>query len=122
MVSPDDVKPSLILLDARRGRWEFPELKEIALKEYNYWEPEMVLVEAKASGMPLSDELRRAGIPITNYTITYLYKEKKSQNFIRGYHAILKNALFLPGVFLENTYENGKWIKKIPLHLGLIVE
>ena len=68
--SPDDMKPALILLDARRGRWEFPELKEIALKEYNYWEPEMVLVEAKASGMPLSDELRRAGIPITNYTPT----------------------------------------------------
>ena len=68
--SPDDMKPALILLDARRGRWDFPELKEIALKEYNYWEPEMVLVEAKASGMPLSDELRRTGIPITNYTPT----------------------------------------------------
>ena len=68
--SPDDVKPALILLDARRGRWEFPELKEIALKEYNYWEPEMVLIEAKASGLPLSDELRRSGIPITNYTPT----------------------------------------------------
>jgi predicted phage terminase large subunit-like protein len=68
--SPDGQRPALILLDARRGRWEFPELKEIALKEYNYWEPEMVLVEAKASGMPLSDELRRSGIPITNYTPT----------------------------------------------------
>ena len=68
--SPDDMKPALILLDARRGRWDFPELKEIALKEYNYWEPEMVLIEAKASGMPLSDELRRTGIPITNYTPT----------------------------------------------------
>jgi len=68
--SPDDMKPALILLDARRGRWEFPELKEIALKEYNYWEPEMVLIEAKASGLPLSDELRRSGIPITNYTPT----------------------------------------------------
>ena len=51
-------------------------------------------------------------IPVTNYTITYLYKEKKRQEFIRGYHAILKNALYLPGVFLENTYENGYWIKK----------
>ena len=68
--SPDDMKPALVLLDARRGRWDFPELKEIAVKEYNYWEPEMVLIEAKASGMPLSDELRRAGIPITNYTPT----------------------------------------------------
>ena len=68
--APDGERPALILLDARRGRWDFPELKEIALKEYNYWEPEMVLIEAKASGMPLSDELRRSGIPVTNYTPT----------------------------------------------------
>jgi len=68
--APDDERPALILLDARRGRWDFPELKEIALKEYNYWEPEMVLIEAKASGMPLTDELRRSGIPVTNYTPT----------------------------------------------------
>ncbi len=66
--SPDDARPALILLDAQRGRWDFPELKEIASEEYNYWEPEMVLIEAKASGMPLSDELRRIGIPVTNYT------------------------------------------------------
>ena len=68
--APDDHRASIMLLDARRGRWDFPELKEIALKEYNYWEPEMVLIEAKASGMPLTDELRRSGIPVTNYTPT----------------------------------------------------
>jgi len=68
--SPDEHRPALILLDAQRGRWDFPELKEVAHKEYNYWEPEMVLIEAKSSGMPLSDELRRSGIPVTNYTPT----------------------------------------------------
>tara|TARA_A100001011_G_scaffold394402_1_gene486739 strand:+ start:22 stop:1203 length:1182 start_codon:yes stop_codon:yes gene_type:complete len=51
-------------------------------------------------------------IPITNYTITYLYKEKHNIDFIRGYHAIFKDALYLPGVFLEHTYENGEWIKE----------
>lgn len=49
-------------------------------------------------------------IPVTHYTITYLYKDK-SKDFIRGYHAILKDALYLPDVFLENTYDNGTWIK-----------
>ena len=68
--APEDQRASLILLDARRGRYDFPELKDVALKEYNYWEPEMVLIEAKSSGMPLTDELRRAGIPVTNYTPT----------------------------------------------------
>ena len=48
-------------------------------------------------------------IPITNYTITYLYKDNTKQ-FIRGWHAILKDALYLPDVFLENTYNNGNWI------------
>jgi predicted phage terminase large subunit-like protein len=58
----------LILLDAQRGRWNFPELKEVALEEHDYWEPDMVIIEAKASGTPLTDELRRTGIPVMNYT------------------------------------------------------
>ena len=49
-------------------------------------------------------------IPISNYTVTYLYKDT-THNFIRGYHGILHNAFYLPEVFLENTYNNGKWIK-----------
>jgi len=48
--------------------------------------------------------------PITNYIITYLYKDK-SVKFIRGWHSILMNALYLSDVFLENTYDNGDWFK-----------
>ena len=67
--NPEDGGPDhIILMDARRGRWNFPELKEAAGEEYEYWEPDMVIVEAKASGMPLTDEMRRAGIPVMNYT------------------------------------------------------
>jgi predicted phage terminase large subunit-like protein len=58
----------LILLDAKKGRWDFPELKDIALDLFNYWEPETVIVEAKASGMPLTQELRQMGIPVVNFT------------------------------------------------------
>ena len=59
---------NIILMDACRGRWNFPELKEKALEENEYWQPDMMIVEAKATGTPLTDELRRAGIPIMNYT------------------------------------------------------
>ena len=59
---------NIILMDARRGRWNFPELKAVATEENEYWSPDMIIVEAKASGMPLTDELRRAGIPVMNYT------------------------------------------------------
>ena len=61
-------KPNLILLDAKRGRWNFPELKKKAMEEYKYWEPEAVLIEAKASGLPLTHELQKSGIPVINYT------------------------------------------------------
>jgi len=59
---------NLILLDARRGRWNFPELKEVAYEEHEYWEPDMVVVEAKATGTPLIDELRLRGIPALGFS------------------------------------------------------
>jgi phage terminase large subunit-like protein len=48
----DDEPDCVILLDAQKGRWDFPELKEIAMREYRYWDTDMVLIEAKASGTP----------------------------------------------------------------------
>jgi len=60
--------PAILLLDVKKGRWDFPELKEEALKQYKYWEPDTVIIEAKASGMPLTHELRQMGIPVVNYT------------------------------------------------------
>jgi predicted phage terminase large subunit-like protein len=58
---------ALILLDATRGRWDFPELKAEAMDQYKEYEPDMVLVEAQASGTPLTHELRAMGIPVVNY-------------------------------------------------------
>ena len=60
--------PNLILLDSKKGRWDFPELKEKAYEAYGYWDPDTVIVEAKASGTPLTDELRQIGIPVVNFT------------------------------------------------------
>lgn len=65
--TPDDPE-QLILIDAKKGRWDFPELKRVALELYRYWNPDCVLIEAKAAGMSLSQELRRTGIPVVNYS------------------------------------------------------
>tara|TARA_R110000803_G_scaffold49217_5_gene102369 strand:- start:758 stop:1588 length:831 start_codon:yes stop_codon:yes gene_type:complete len=65
---PEEGGPdNIILLDAQRGRWNFPELKEVAFDEHEYWEPDMVLVEAKATGTPLIQELRLRGIPALGF-------------------------------------------------------
>lgn len=64
----EDSAPNIILMDAKQGRWEFPELKRIAMDEYKYWEPETVLIESKAAGLPLTQELRSMGIPVVNFS------------------------------------------------------
>jgi len=64
----DGTENAVILLDASRHRVDFPELKKVALEEYKYWEPDIVLIEAKASGTPLTQELRKIGIPVQSYS------------------------------------------------------
>ena len=61
-------EPAIILLDAEKGRWEFPELKDAALRLYKDYDPDMVLIEQKASGTPLTHELRQMGIPVSTFT------------------------------------------------------
>jgi predicted phage terminase large subunit-like protein len=60
--------PQLILLDAFKDRMAFPELKTIALKHYKEWEPDAFIVEKKAAGAPLIQELRALGIPVQEFS------------------------------------------------------
>ena len=62
--------PHIILLDAIRGKYDFPELKAVAMDAYKYWEPETIVVEQKASGEPLTHEFRRMGIPVVPFVPT----------------------------------------------------
>jgi predicted phage terminase large subunit-like protein len=59
---------NIILLNSFKKRMEFPELKMRAYEEYKDWEPDSLIVEAKASGAPLVFELRAMGIPVQEYT------------------------------------------------------
>ena len=66
---PEEAGPmGLILLDVKKDRWDFPELKQVAYEQYKFWEPETVIIEAKATGTPLTHELRQMGIPVVNFT------------------------------------------------------
>ena len=67
-----DSPANLILLDAVKGRYEFPELRRLALQQYKYWQPESVIIEAKASGLPLMYELKTNG-----YTGYFLYSKQR---------------------------------------------
>ena len=64
----EDSGPNLILLDAVKERFEFPELRRVAMEQYQYWNPETIIIESKASGLPLTYELRKMGLPVVNFT------------------------------------------------------
>ena len=59
--------PNVILLDSFKKKLEFPELKEVAFKHYKEFNPDTLIVEAKASGQPLISELRQMGIPVQEF-------------------------------------------------------
>ena len=59
---------NIILLDAFKRRMEFPELKKLALELYKQWEPDTLIIEKRAAGAPLIYELRKIGVPLSEYT------------------------------------------------------
>lgn len=66
-ISEEDAKTNVILLNKVKGKYEFPELKVMAHEQYREWEPDSVVVESKASGYPLIDEMRRSGIFVQDF-------------------------------------------------------
>jgi predicted phage terminase large subunit-like protein len=60
--------PQVILLDAFKDRMTFPDLKATALKHWKEWEPDAFIVEKKAAGAPLIQELRATGIPVQEFS------------------------------------------------------
>jgi len=65
------IENKLYLLDMERGKWEFPDLKQVALRVWNKWKTGIngrpastFYVEDKTSGTGMIQELRKLGIPI----------------------------------------------------------
>jgi len=56
------------LLNSIKKRMEFPELKKLAMEEYAEWDPDAFIVEKKSAGTALYQEMRRMGLPVSEYT------------------------------------------------------
>ena len=63
----EDFTPNLILLGNIRGRFEYPELRKLAQKLYDEHRPDVCMVEKKASGQSLIQDMRRGGLPVMEY-------------------------------------------------------
>lgn len=57
-------EPNAILLNQVRGRWSFPELRREAKRQYELFKPDRVIIENKASGQSLIQDLKLNKLPI----------------------------------------------------------
>ena len=66
-IGQEDFVSHLILLGNIRGRFEYPELRKMAQKLYNQYKPDVCMIEKKASGQSLIQDMRRGGLPVMEY-------------------------------------------------------
>jgi predicted phage terminase large subunit-like protein len=72
------------MLDGFKERMEFPALKARAFEMYKEWQPDTLLIEAKASGLPLIHELRQMGVPVADFTPTRGTKMAPNDKIVRA--------------------------------------
>ena len=69
-------------MEGMNERLEFPELRANAIAAAQLWKPDKVLIEKKASGHSLAQELRRANLPVARIKV-------RDSKFVRAHAASL---------------------------------
>jgi predicted phage terminase large subunit-like protein len=93
---------NIILLNSIKQRLEFPDLKELVLREYKDWEPDAFIVEKKSNGAALYQEMRRMGVPLGEFT------PGKGQDKISRVNAV--SDLFRSGIVWA---PDKRWAKEV---------
>jgi predicted phage terminase large subunit-like protein len=93
---------NVILLNSIKKRLEYPELKDLVMEEYREWRPDSLLVEKKSNGAALYQELRRTGIPVSEFT------PGKGQDKISRVNAI--SDLFRSGIIWATDH---RWAQEV---------
>lgn len=70
---------NVIVLDAQKWKLEYSDLKIKALEKYKQFQPDTCIIEAKAAGLPLLNDMRKMGIPMSDYTPTSRTGDKLSR-------------------------------------------
>jgi predicted phage terminase large subunit-like protein len=63
----EGIASNIILLSNIRGRFEYPELRRKAQELFQEFRPDVCIIEKKASGQSLIQDMRRAGLPVLDY-------------------------------------------------------
>jgi predicted phage terminase large subunit-like protein len=63
----EDGQVNAIVIEMWYDRVTYPQLRKLAQESYDDWQPDAVLIEKKASGQSLLQDLRMAGVPVLAY-------------------------------------------------------
>ena len=95
----------MILLERMNRRLEFPELRSNAMEAARLWKPDKILIEKKASGHSLAQEMRRSNLPVSRILV-------RDSKFVRAHAASL--VLERGCVF----YVQRKWAEEVITQCG----
>lgn len=99
---------ALFLLDRYNERRDFPDLREDALGLYQRYQPDAVLIEPKATGKSVVQELRRRGVPVREYRVERTTRGRELSKVARAHAAAVTlwgGAVYYP--------EGMRWAREV---------
>jgi predicted phage terminase large subunit-like protein len=99
------VEGAFYLINLVRGRYEYPQLRRIAIELARRYDPHSILIEDASTGIALVQDLREAGfysadpVPVERDKIGRLYIQQAK--FEAGLVLFPRGAPFLPGLIAE---------------------
>lgn len=67
IVRDDRGEGRMVMLAARKGRWDYVDLKSKALEWYKEFNPDVIIIEKKSTGQALIPEFRLMDLPVVEY-------------------------------------------------------
>jgi predicted phage terminase large subunit-like protein len=90
-----------IVLEMWYDRVSYPDLRKMAQDSYEEWQPDTILIEKRASGQSLLQDLRQSGLPVLAYN-----PDRDKQARAHASSALLEDGrIFFP--------KNKKWAKTL---------
>jgi predicted phage terminase large subunit-like protein len=99
---------NIILMERWQQRVDFPSLKQEAFESCRKYKPDLILVENKASGQPLIDEMRRMRLPVRA-----IKRDSTSGDKIARAHmstpSFEQKAVWVPAILIDENDQEPYW-------------
>lgn len=107
-ITYDGTRACVMCIGHVTKNWDYPELKKFAMGKYRAYTPDNVLIEEKASGKPMIQELQRAGVPVLGFSPSIATGNKKAR-YMSVSTMFTEHTVFFPKYY--------SWAEELAQHL-----